>query len=87
MTKVDGITCSDRWSNSIKSKGNLDGYDKDTEMAALVLIDSEILLRVRTTWMVMTKIDSSTCPNRWSNSIKSKDNLDGYDKDRWQHLS
>ena len=60
----------------------MDGYDKDTEMAALVLIDGEILLRVRTTWMVMTKIDSSTCPDRWSNSIKSKDNFDGYAKDK-----
>ena len=49
-------------------------------MAALVLIDGEILLRVRETWMIMTKVDENTCPDRWYCSTKSEEDLHGFNR-------
>ena len=49
-------------------------------MTTLVLTDGEILLRVRKIWLVITKVDDTTCPDRRQNSTKK--DLDGYDKGR-----
>ena len=54
------------------------------------MINGEILLRLRETWMIMTKVNDNTCPDRWCYSTKSKEDLHCFNRmdnnthpDRW----